>query len=177
LITVVDPLRSPTVTQVIIDLLLNDAPGIDETSVWQCFDTRVCPDCDGWLTLAALHCRAFAAGRDPHRAVPAGLSSVPRRPARTGRASLRLLHVGHVAQSMARVGSCLDNACVEVSSSTIKVEYVYRQHFPTNTDASEKISDWINGFYITRRRHSAADGMSPVDIEEFIAEARRASTT
>jgi transposase InsO family protein len=82
-----------------------------------------------------------------------------------------------VTQSMARVGSCLDNACAEAFNSTIKVEYVYRQHFPTKASAIEKITNWINGFYNTRRRHSAAGGMSPIDFEEFIAEARRASTT
>jgi putative transposase len=82
-----------------------------------------------------------------------------------------------VTQSMARVGSCLDNACAEAFNSTIKVEYVYRQHFPTKTDAIRKISDWINGFYNARRRHSAGGGMSPADFEEFITEARRTSTT
>ena len=33
-------------------------------------------------------------------------------------------------QSMARVGSCPNNTCAEAFNSTIKVEYVYRQHFP-----------------------------------------------
>lgn len=82
-----------------------------------------------------------------------------------------------VTQSMARVGSCLDNACAEAFNSTIKVEYIYRHYFATKTEAIGKISDWIDGFYNLRRRHSAAGGMSPVDFEQYITEARQASTT
>ena len=37
-----------------------------------------------------------------------------------------------------------------------------------------KISTWIVDFYNLRRRHSACDGMSPIDYERFMAEARRA---
>jgi transposase InsO family protein len=78
-------------------------------------------------------------------------------------------------QSMGRVGSALDNAAAEAFNSIIKVEYVHRHHFHTRTEARLKIATWIVDFYNTRRRHSACDGMSPIDYEQFIAEARRAS--
>ncbi|MBM0239613.1 IS3 family transposase [Micromonospora sp. ATA32] len=79
-----------------------------------------------------------------------------------------------VLQSMGRVGCALDNAAAEAFNSTIKVEYIHRQRFRTRAEARLKIATWIVDFYNVRRRHSACDGMSPVDYEHFIAEARRA---
>jgi transposase InsO family protein len=79
-----------------------------------------------------------------------------------------------VIQSMGRVGSALDNAASEAFNSTIKVEYIHRHRFRTRAEARLKIATWIVDFYNTRRRHSACDGMSPIDYEQFMAEARRA---
>jgi transposase InsO family protein len=78
-----------------------------------------------------------------------------------------------VLQSMGRVGSALDNAAAEAFNSTVKVEYIHRNRFTTRTQARIKISTWIVDFYNLRRRHSACDGMSPVDYERFMAEARQ----
>jgi putative transposase len=78
-----------------------------------------------------------------------------------------------VLQSMGRVGSALDNAAAEAFNSTIKVEYIHRHRFTTRTEARIKISTWIVDFYNRLRRHSACDGMSPVDYEHFMAEARQ----
>ena len=79
-----------------------------------------------------------------------------------------------VLQSMGRVGSALDNAAAEAFNSTIKVEYIHRHRFTTRAEARLKISTWIVDFYNLRRRHSTCDGMSPIDYERFMAEARRA---
>ncbi|MFF0658029.1 IS3 family transposase [Micromonospora tulbaghiae] len=79
-----------------------------------------------------------------------------------------------VAQSMGRVGCALDNAAAEAFNSTIKVEYIHRQRFRTRAEARIKIATWIVDFYNARRRHSACDGMSPIDYERFMAEARGA---
>jgi transposase InsO family protein len=79
-----------------------------------------------------------------------------------------------VLQSMGRVGSALDNAAAEAFNSTIKVEYIHRHRFATRAEARLKISTWIVDFYNLRRRHSACDGMSPIDYEHFMAEAREA---
>lgn len=79
-----------------------------------------------------------------------------------------------VLQSMGRVGSALDNAAAEAFNSTIKVEYIHRQRFRTRAEARLKIATWIVDFYNARRRHSACDGLSPIDYERFMAEARRA---
>jgi len=77
-----------------------------------------------------------------------------------------------VLQSMGRVGSALDNAAAESFNSTIKVEYIHRHRFTTRTEARLKISTWIVDFYNLRRRHSTCDGMSPIDYEHIMAEAR-----
>ena len=78
-----------------------------------------------------------------------------------------------VLQSMGRVGSALDNAAAESFNSTIKVEYIHRHRFATRSEARLKISTWIVDFYNLRRRHSTCDGMSPIDYERFMAEARK----
>ena len=78
-----------------------------------------------------------------------------------------------VLQSMGRVGSALDNAAAEAFNSTVKVEYIHRHRFATRAEARLKISTWIVDFYNLRRRHSTCDGMSPIDYERFMAEARR----
>lgn len=79
-----------------------------------------------------------------------------------------------VLQSMGRVGCALDNAAAEAFNSTIKVEYIHRHRFRTRAEARLKIATWIVDFYNTRRRHSACDGMSPIDYERFMAQARDA---
>jgi transposase InsO family protein len=79
-----------------------------------------------------------------------------------------------VVQSMGRVGSALDNAAAEAFNSTIKVEYIHRHRFRTRAEARLKIATWIVDFYNIRRRHSACDGMSPIEYERFMAEARGA---
>jgi transposase InsO family protein len=75
-----------------------------------------------------------------------------------------------VKQSMGRVGSALDNAVSESFNSTIKVEYIHRQRFTTRAEARYKIATWIVEFYNPRRRHSACEGMSPVNYERYMAE-------
>lgn len=79
-----------------------------------------------------------------------------------------------VLQSMGRVGSALDNAAAEAFNSTIKVEYIHRHRFRTRSEARLRIATWIVDFYNSRRRHSACDGMAPIDYERFMAEATRA---
>ncbi|MEU9014673.1 IS3 family transposase [Streptomyces sp. NPDC048479] len=73
-----------------------------------------------------------------------------------------------VVQSMGRVGSALDNACAESFNSTVKVEYIHRHRFATRAQARLKIATWIADFYNTRRRHSAASGLPPVEFERII---------
>jgi putative transposase len=80
-----------------------------------------------------------------------------------------------VVQSMGRVGSCFDNAAAESFNSLVKVEYIHRHRFATRAEARIKIATWITDFYNTRRRHSAAGGLPPVEFERLINEARNSN--
>lgn len=77
-----------------------------------------------------------------------------------------------VVQSMGRVGSALDNAVSESFNSVLKVEFVHRQSFATRAEARVRIATWISDFYNTRRRHSAAGGLAPIDFERIMKERR-----
>jgi transposase InsO family protein len=69
--------------------------------------------------------------------------------------------------SMSRKGNCYDNATMESFWSTLKLELVYRGHFPTRAQARAEIFDYIEVFYNRTRAHSALDFKSPVDFETF----------
>ncbi|MEU5431714.1 IS3 family transposase [Streptomyces olivoreticuli] len=77
-----------------------------------------------------------------------------------------------VVQSMERVGSALDNAAAESFHSTLKVEYVRRHRFVTRAEARLKTATWIADFFNTRRRHSAAGGLPPIEFEGIINQKR-----
>lgn len=77
-----------------------------------------------------------------------------------------------VVQSRGRVGSALDNAAAESINSTLKVEYVHRHTFAIRAEARIKIATWITGFYNTKRRHTSAGGLPPIELERKITETR-----
>jgi putative transposase len=70
-----------------------------------------------------------------------------------------------IDQSMGRVGSCFDNAAAESFFSTLEWEVLSRHHFATREQARQVVTAWAYEFYNTRRRHSSADMMSPIDYE------------
>jgi len=72
-----------------------------------------------------------------------------------------------VRQSMGRVGSCFDNAASEAFFSTLEHEVLSRHHFATKAKAREVITAWCYDFYNTRRRHSSAGLLPPVDYEKI----------
>jgi transposase InsO family protein len=74
-----------------------------------------------------------------------------------------------VRQSMGRVGSCFDNAASEAFFSTLEHEVLSRHHFTTKTQAREVITTWCYEFYNTRRRHSAAGLLPPIEYEKITA--------
>ena len=68
--------------------------------------------------------------------------------------------------SMGRVGSAYDNALAESFVATLKTELLYRNTWPTRQAARTAIFEYIEGFYNTRRRHSALGYLSPAEFEE-----------
>jgi transposase InsO family protein len=75
-----------------------------------------------------------------------------------------------IRQSMGRVGSCFDNAAAESFFSTLEHEVLSRHTFATKTDARKIVLAWCHEFYNTRRRHSSAALLPPVEFEKIIAD-------
>ncbi len=68
--------------------------------------------------------------------------------------------------SMGRVGSAYDNVLAESFVATLKTELLYRNTWPTRQAVRTAIFEYIEGFYNTRRRHSALGYLSPAEFEE-----------
>ncbi len=68
--------------------------------------------------------------------------------------------------SMGRVGSAYDKALAESFVATLKTELLYRNSWPTRQAVRTAIFGYIEGFYNSRRRHSALGHLSPAEFEE-----------
>lgn len=73
-----------------------------------------------------------------------------------------------VLQSMSRKGNCWDNAIAESFFKTLKTEMVYHKKFETRAKAKIEIFDYIEVWYNRKRRHSALDYMTPVQVEKIM---------
>jgi len=56
---------------------------------------------------------------------------------------------------------------VETVFKTIKSKLIWRTAYKTRQQAEAEISQYIDGFYNPRRRHSALGYMSPIQFESF----------
>ncbi len=68
--------------------------------------------------------------------------------------------------SMRSVADAYDNSMAESFVSTLKRELIHRHSWPNRQTARTAIFEYIEGFYNTRRRHSALGHLSPSDYEE-----------
>ena len=66
--------------------------------------------------------------------------------------------------SMGRTEVCWDNAMAESFFSALKNERVYRTVYPTKARARRDVIAYIEGFYNSRRRHSALGYKTPNDV-------------
>jgi len=71
---------------------------------------------------------------------------------------------------MGSVGSCFDNAAAEAFFSTLEHEVLSRHHFTTKAHARQVVVAWCQDFYNTRRRHTSAAMMSPIQYETLAAD-------
>lgn len=76
----------------------------------------------------------------------------------------KLLEDNQIIGSMSRKGNPYDNAPMESFFHLLKVEHVNKRCFPTLKEAAISINKWLM-YYITRRRHSALGGISPLEYE------------
>ena len=67
---------------------------------------------------------------------------------------------------MGQVGSAYDNALAESFVDTLKTELLYQASWPTRKTARTAIFEYVEGFYNTRRGHSALGHLSPAEYEQ-----------
>jgi putative transposase len=71
-----------------------------------------------------------------------------------------------IATSMGSVGDCYDNSMAESFFATLERELLEQQPtFRNRTEARIAVFDFIEGFYNTRRRHSAIGNITPARYE------------
>ena len=77
-----------------------------------------------------------------------------------------------VRPSMGSVGDCYDNALCESFFATLECELLDRVTLRTPREARLAVFDFIEGWYNSRRRHSALNYESPLAFEQQHAPAR-----
>lgn len=75
-----------------------------------------------------------------------------------------------ILQSMSRRANCWDNAIAESFFKTLKAEMIYHRKFMSQQSAKVEIFGYIEGFYNTKRTHSALGYKTPKQIEEMLLE-------
>ncbi len=70
-----------------------------------------------------------------------------------------------IAQSMGSAGDAYDNAMCESFFATLECELIWKRSFRTADEARREVFGFIEGFYNTRRLHSALGYESPADYE------------
>jgi putative transposase len=81
----------------------------------------------------------------------------------------RILLAAGITPSMSRRGNCLDNAPMESFFHTLKAERVHPRTYLTRDEARRDLFGYIEGFYNSRRLHSAIGYRSPADAERMAA--------
>jgi transposase InsO family protein len=71
-----------------------------------------------------------------------------------------------LSPSMGSVADAYDNSMAESFVSTLKRELIHRHSWPNRQSARTAIFEYIEGFYNTRRRHSAMGHLSPSEYEQ-----------
>jgi len=74
-----------------------------------------------------------------------------------------------ITPSMSRKGDCLDNAPMESFFHTLKTERVHHRIYSTRAEARRDLFGYIEGFYNSRRIHSALGYISPAEMERRAA--------
>lgn len=75
------------------------------------------------------------------------------------------LKQNHMQCSMSRRGNPYDNAVAENFFSCLKCEALHHMHFRTRLEATTAVFFYIEGFYNTRRVHSALGYLSPLEFK------------
>jgi len=79
-----------------------------------------------------------------------------------------LLTAYGMISSMSRKANCWDNAVAESFFGSLKTERVFFSHYKTREDARRDVTDYIEMFYNSKRRHSHLGYLSPRDFEKMM---------
>jgi transposase InsO family protein len=127
----------------------------------------------GWSMDETLHAEgALAALRmavDRQRPPPGLIHHSDRGIQYASEAYRRALATANITPSMSRKGDCWDNAPMESFFHTLKTERVHHRDYATRDEARRDLFGYIEGFYNSRRLHSALGFQSPADYERRAA--------
>jgi putative transposase len=76
-----------------------------------------------------------------------------------------LLRAHGMTCSMSGAGNCYDNAAMESFFHSLKVEWIHGRTFTTREEARRSLSEYIETFYNSWRRHSTLGMISPAEFE------------
>lgn len=79
-----------------------------------------------------------------------------------------ILSHNNIIQSMSRKANCWDNAVAESFFKSLKTEMVYHRRFMDQQSAKLEVFGYIEGFYNTKRTHSALGYKTPKQMEEML---------
>lgn len=113
---------------------------------------------------ADLACKALKMALNKEKPAKGLIHNSDRGSQYTSKEYKKLLEENHIIGSMSRKGNPYDNAPMESFFHLLKVEHVNKRFFSTLKEASISINKWF-AYYITRRRHSALGGISPLEYE------------
>ena len=77
----------------------------------------------------------------------------------------RFCKANHLEPSMSRRANCWDNAVAQSFYSSLKKERIKKRIYVDRETATLDVSEYIEGFYNSTRRHSHLGGVSPIDFE------------
>ena len=70
-----------------------------------------------------------------------------------------------IKRSMSRTSNPWDNAVIESFFSTLHFELLARTRFKDQEEAQRAITEWIDNFYNSQRRHTTIGNTSPIKYE------------
>jgi len=86
-----------------------------------------------------------------------------------------LLERHEIQPSMSRRGNCWDNAVAESFFATLEWELIERSDWHTHVEAERAVTEYIESWYNTERRHSSLEYLSPAAYEAQLALMPRAA--
>jgi putative transposase len=110
---------------------------------------------------ASLVCEALHMALNQRRPPPGLIIHSDRGSQYAGHDYRDLLQQHGLVGSMSRKGNCWDNAVMERCWLNLKQERVWQRHYAHHAEAQRDITDYIVGFYNSRRHHSTLGNLPP----------------